>query len=425
MEDTATDSSVVLGMGSSERYLTPDDARSIVRRGLATLALDGRRLLVIIPDGTRTMPMSLMFDAIDAAAGSRLAALDYLVALGTHQPMSDPQLSSLIGRQVEGGRTGRSRIFNHHWEEAGTFAPLGTIPAAEIRELTGGMLDQDVPVSLNRRIFDYDQILICGPVFPHEVVGFSGGNKYLFPGIAGPEIINFTHWLGALMTSYHVIGAGYTPVRAVIDRAAAMVDRPTACLALVVTHEGLAGLYFGSPQEAWRKAADLSAQKHIVMVERPFHRVLSIMPEMYDDLWTAAKGMYKLEPAVVGGGEVVIYAPHITEVSYTHGRILDDVGYHCRDYFLEQWERFKHYPGGVLAHSTHVKGLGCYNATTGEETPRIRVTLATGIPEERCRRINLGYLNPEGVRIEEWMGRENEGILVVPRAGETLYRVKQ
>ena len=425
MEDTDRDSSVVLGMGSSDRYLAPEDARGVVRQGLATLSLDGRRLLVIIPDGTRTMPMPLMFDAIEAEAGRRVAALDYLVALGTHQPMPDSQLSSLIGRQVEGGRAGRSRIFNHHWEEADTFATLGTIPAAEIRTITGGMLDQDVPVSLNRRIFDYDQILICGPVFPHEVVGFSGGNKYLFPGIAGPEIINFTHWLGALMTSYHVIGAGYTPVRAVIDRAAAMVDRPTACLALVVTHEGLAGIYFGPPQDAWRKAADLSAQKHIVMVERPFRRVLSIMPEMYDDLWTAAKGMYKLEPAIADGGEVIIYAPHITEVSYTHGRILDEVGYHCRDYFLGQWDRFKHYPGGVLAHSTHVKGLGRYDAATGEETPRIRVTLATGIPEDRCRRINLGHLNPEGIRIEEWMGRENEGILAVPRAGETLYRVKQ
>ena len=425
MEDVRQDSSGVLGAGSAEGYLTRVEAQGIVRQGLSTLALDGRRLLVIIPDGTRTMPMPLMFDAIEATAGLRVAALDYLVALGIYQPMSDSQLGSLVGRPVEGGFAGRSRIFNHHWEEADTFATLGTIPAAEIREITGRMLDQDVIVSLNRIIFDYDQILICGPVFPHEVVGFSGGNKYLFPGIAGPEIINFTHWLGALMTNYHIIGAGYTPVRAVIDRAVAMVDRPTVCLALVVTREGLAGLYFGPPHDAWRKAADLSARKHIVRVDRPFRRVLSIMPEMYDDLWTAAKGMYKLEPAIADGGEVVIYAPHITEVSYTHGGILDGVGYHCRDYFLAQWERFRHYPGSVLAHSTHVKGLGRYDATTGEETPRIRVTLATGIPEERCRRINLGYLDPTGIRIEEWTGRENQGTLVVPKAGEILYRVKQ
>jgi nickel-dependent lactate racemase len=414
----------VLGLGSVDGHLTPEDVQSVVRQGLSSLRLDGRRLLAIIPDGTRTMPMPLVFDAIEMTAGSRVAVLDYLVALGTHQPMSDAQLSRLVGRPVVGGQIGRSRIFNHRWDRPDTFAELGTIPAAEIRELTGGLLERDVTVSLNKLIFDYDQILICGPVFPHEVVGFSGGNKYLFPGIAGPEIINFTHWLGALITNYHVIGERYTPVRAVIDRAARLIDRPISCLALVVTHGGLAGLYFGSAQEAWRTAADLSARVHIVYVDRPFRRALSIMPEMYDDLWTAAKGAYKLEPAVADGGEIVIYAPHITEVSYTHGRIIDEVGYHCRDYFLAQWRKFEHYPGGVLAHSTHVKGLGSYDAATGTETPRIHVTLATGIPEERCRRINLGYMDPAGIKIEEWTGREHERILVVPRAGEMLYRLR-
>ncbi len=159
-------------------------------------------------------------------------------------------------------------------------------------------------------------------------------------------------------------------------------------------------------------------------MDKPFQRVLSVMPEMYDDLWTAAKGMYKMEPAVADGGEVVIYAPHLTEVSYTHGKLIDEIGYHCRDYFLKQWDRFKDYPGGVLAHSTHVKGLGTYDPETGIESARIRVTLATGISEERCRHINLGYLDPATINLEEWKGREAEGILYVPRAGEMLYRVK-
>jgi lactate racemase len=415
----------VIGSGALAGYLSPGEIRDLVRAGIGSLALDSLRLLVIIPDGTRTMPMSLMFDLLEAEAGPRVAALDYLVALGTHQPMSDAQLSRLVGRTVVGGYAGSSRIFNHRWDEPGTFANLGIIPASEILKLSNGLLERDVPVSLNRLIFDYDQILICGPVFPHEVVGFSGGNKYLFPGIAGSEIINFTHWLGALICNYHVIGAGYTPVRAVIDRAASLVDRPVACMALVVTHEGLAGLYFGAPREAWRAAADLSAKKHIVYVDRPFGRVLSIMPAMYDDLWTAAKGMYKLEPAVADGGEVVIYAPHITEVSYTHGAVIDEVGYHCRDYFLAQWDRFARYPGGVLAHSTHVKGLGTYDSASGTERPRIQVTLATGIPEERCRRINLGYMDPAGIQMDEWTGRGAEGILVVPRAGEMLYRLRK
>ncbi|MFO7693222.1 MAG: lactate racemase domain-containing protein [Vicinamibacterales bacterium] len=414
---------MVIGHGDTTSYLSDAEVRRIVADGFAREAIDGKRLLVLIPDATRTMPMPLMFEALVDVVGPRAAALDFLVALGTHQPLSDEQLGRLLGRPVDDGRAGRSRVFNHRWDLEGTFVALGTIPAADIAELSGGLLEVDVPVSLNRLLLDYDHLVICGPVFPHEVVGFSGGTKYLVPGVAGPDIINFTHWLGAVITSSAVIGAGYTPVRAVIDRAASMVDRPVTCLSLVVTHDGTAGLFVGPPRESWEAASALSSRTHIVRVERPLTRVLSVMPAMYDDLWTAAKGMYKMEPAMADGGEIVIFAPHITEVSYTHGRIIDDVGYHCRDYFLAQWDRFGRYPGGVLAHSTHVKGLGTYDAAAGVETPRITVTLATGIPEARCRRINLGYMDPDEIRLEEWTGREADGIIVVPRAGEMLYRL--
>ena len=416
---------MVIGQGDTARYLSDGDVRRIVAEGFAGEAIDGKRLLVLIPDATRTMPMPLMFEALSDTLGPRAAALDFLVALGTHQPMSDDHLGRLLGRPVAGGQAGRSRVFNHRWDVADTFVTLGTIPAAEIARLSGGLLEVAVSVALNRLLLDYDHLVICGPVFPHEVVGFSGGTKYLVPGVAGPDIINFTHWLGAVITSSAVIGAGYTPVRAVIDRAAAMVDRPMSCISLVVTHDGIAGLFVGAPRESWAAASALSARTHIVVVDRPFNRALSVMPAMYDDLWTAAKGMYKLEPAMADGGEIVIYAPHITEVSYTHGRIIDEIGYHCRDYFLAQWDRFGHYPGGVLAHSTHVKGQGTYDAATGIETPRVTVTLATGISPERCRRINLGYRDPASIDVAAFGGRECEGILVVPRAGEMLYRLRR
>jgi nickel-dependent lactate racemase len=414
---------MIIGTGHPDRHLDEAEIGRIVETALASADLDGRRVLFIVPDGTRTMPLAQMVALFDRLLGPRVTALDYLIALGTHGAMSDAALTRLFGRRVAGGRMGRSLVFNHEWDRAETFVTLGVIPASEIASLSGGRLSCEVPVSLNRRILDYDHLIVCGPVFPHEVVGFSGGTKYFFPGIAGSEIIDFTHWLGALITNHEVIGAGYTPVRAVIDRAASLIDRPTSCFALVVTHGGVAGLYFGSPQDAWRRAAALSARRHIVYVDRPFTRVLSVMPAMYDDLWTAAKGMYKMEPAVADGGEVVIYAPHITEVSYTHGRIIDEIGYHCRDYFLAQWERFAHYPGGVLAHSTHVKGQGRYDAATGIESPRVRVTLATAIPEPRCRRLDLGYADPATIDIEAWHGREHDGVIVVPRAGEILYRL--
>lgn len=415
---------MIIGSGDETRFLSEGKIRSIVNSSLQSLDADGKKVLIIIPDGTRSMPMPLMYALFDELLAPRTTRLDYLVALGTHQPMSDRQLSKLVGHPVTGGYCSGRRICNHDWTDPDVFAHIGTITKEEINRLTGGLLSQEVDVRLNRRIFEYDQLIICGPVFPHEVVGFSGGNKYFFPGIAGPEIINFTHWLGAVITSCAVIGSGYTPVRAVIDRAAAMIDRPAACFSLVVSHDGVSGLYFGAPQESWQAAAALSAKTHIHYVEKPFRKVLSVMPPMYDDLWTAAKGMYKLEPVVADGGEVIIYAPNVTEVSYTHGRLLDEIGYHCRDYFLKQWDRFGRFPGGVLAHSTHLKGLGTYDASTGIETARIRVTLATGIPKERCMRINLGYLDPASVHIEEWQNREEEGILLAPHAGEILYRLR-
>lgn len=417
-------SAAVLGSGDSNRFLTEAEIRVVVVDAVQAMQLAGKRLLVLIPDGTRTMPMPMMFRLLQEIAAPVTSQIDFLVALGTHLPMSDEQLSKSLGVPVVDGRVGESRIYNHHWEDPETFIQLGVIPAEAIETLSQGMLSMDVPVSLNKLVLDYDQILICGPVFPHEVVGFSGGNKYFFPGIGGQEIINFTHWLGALITCYEIIGSGYTPVRAVIDRAAAMIPTPTACLALVGVHDGVHGLYFGSAAEAWQAAAALSAQVHITYVEKPFKRVLAIMPELYDDFWTGAKGMYKMEPVIADGGEVVIYAPKITDISYVHGKVIEVIGYHCRDYFVQQWDRFKDYPWGVLAHSTHAKGMGKYAAESGVETPRVQVTLATGISKEICEKVNLGYLDPESINLADWEGREDEGILVVQRAGEMLYRLR-
>jgi len=415
---------MVAGKGFTNRSLTSDEIRQIVSTAADKLQVDGKRVLTIIPDGTRTVPMPLMFELLQLEVGSRAAACDYLVALGTHPLMRDAQLSSLIGQPVVNGVRGASKVLNHRWDLPATFSELGIIPKDEVERVSGGLLDEPIPVRINRMIFDYDHVLICGPVFPHEVVGFSGGNKYLFPGIGGPEIIGWTHWLGALLGSYELIGTFSTPVREMIDMAAALVKVPVACMSLVVTEEGVSGIYFGAPKEAWRAAADLSAQKNIVWVDRPFQRVLSVMPSLYDDLWTAAKGMYKVEPAVADGGEVVIYAPHIAEVSYTHGPDIDKIGYHCRDYFVKQWVKFKDAPRSVLAHSTHLKGKGSYDAGTDTETPRITVTLATGIPEERCRKLNLNYLDPNDVDLESWKDRESEGVKLIPRAGEVLYRLR-
>ena len=422
---TVSAASGIVEKGLVEGFLSHREIHSLIAEGLERLNLRGMRVLALIPDGTRTMPMPLLFGILEQELLPQVQQLDFLIATGTHSPMSDAQLTRHTGREVVNGLAGSVSIFNHDGCDPRGLTTLGVIPAQEVAAISGGLLCEDVPVRLNRAILDYDYILICGPVFPHEVAGFSGGTKYFFPGIAGGEIIDFTHWLGALITSFETIGVADTPVRRIINRAASMVPTPYSLIALVTHHEGVAGVYCGPAEEAWREAAALSSKRHVVRLASPASRMLAIMPEMYTDLWTGAKGMYKSEPAVADGGEVVIYAPHIREVSHVHGRLIREIGYHCRDYFLAQWDRFRDYPGGILAHSTHLKGKGAFDLVTGIETPRVKVTLATGIPKEVCREINLGYLDPQSVDLAEWHAHEQDGWMVVPRAGEMLYRAAE
>jgi nickel-dependent lactate racemase len=414
---------VIIGSGHKHGVISQAEVRDRCREAVDGLDLAGKRILALIPDSTRTAPVGLMFRTLADVLAGRVARLDFLIALGTHMPMSDEKILKMLDLSAaeQAEQYGRFGVFNHEWNNPAALRVVGTLSAAEMDRLSEGRYARDVPVELNRRLFDYDHLFIVGPTFPHEVVGFSGGHKYLFPGVAGPAIIHFFHWLGALVTNWKINGVKDTVVRRVIDRAVEFVKIPVTSFDMVVTRQGLKGLYVGDAREAFSAAADLSAQLHIKHVDRPYKRVLGAAPEMYDDLWTAGKVMYKLEPIVEDGGELIIYAPHITEVSYTHGHILDRIGYHCLEYFLAQMDRFADIPGGVMAHSTHVRGLGTYSG--GVEKPRIQVTLATGIPRERCERINLGYMDPTTVRAADWIGRQKEGLLLVEHAGETLYRL--
>jgi nickel-dependent lactate racemase len=413
-------SDTVRRLGSAEAVVSEAAATRFITDALAAETLAGKSVLLVIPDGTRTAPVPLVV----AAVRSVVERLTILVALGTHQPMDPPALEKLVGAPLENLAQDGVRVLNHEWSDPATFVSLGVIGADEVAQLSGGRLSRAVDVRVNRAVLEHDLVLIAGPVFPHEVVGFSGGNKYLFPGVAGPDIINLSHWLGALITSYEIIGTpGITPVRALIDRAASLVPTPRRCFALVVRSgsKQLHTLSYGTPEAAWADAAAVSAQVHVTYLDRAYPRVLSMVPAMYQDIWTAAKGMYKLEPVVADGGELVLYAPHVKEFSETHGDLLAEIGYHTRDYFTGQWDRFGDYPGGILAHSTHLRGGGSWDAATGEH-PRIKVTLATGISAEACARHNVGYLDPAAIDPAAWA--RDPDTLVVPKAGEVLHRLR-
>jgi len=405
-------------IGGSHGVLIDEEIRAFVHDQLAAVPLDGRSVCVLVPDGTRSIPLPPLLSEVHAALHARVTKLTVLVALGTHAAMSEEALAAHLGGPYPG-----TTVLNHAWWEPSTFADVGTIGAERIAELSDGMLEHTAHVRINRHVVEHDVTLIVGPVFPHEVVGFSGGNKYLFPGVSGRELIDLSHWLGALITSAQIIGTrGITPVRALINEAAWLVPGERHCFSAVTQSRtrNLHALAFGSPEAAWAAAADVAAESHIRYLDAPVRRVLSLIPAKYDDMWTGAKGFYKVEPIVADGGQVVIYAPHIREVSVMHPHIAE-IGYHCRDYFLGQWDRFRDAPWGDLAHSTHLRGAGTYDPVAGERL-RVTVTLATGIPEEQVRAINLDYLDPALVDPDAWAA--DPGTLVVPQAGEVLYRLR-
>ncbi|MDQ2943445.1 MAG: lactate racemase domain-containing protein [Candidatus Dormibacteraeota bacterium] len=414
----------MVGLSDLNRSLTEQDVADVLRQVFNDLPVNGKRLLVLIPDGTRHAPIPILFRKLHELIGKQATRLDYLIALGTHPAMTPDAVDRLVGMSApeRAQRYPHTAIFNHTWDRTDSLVHIGTIAGAEIDELSGGLMQKPISVELNKLILDYDQLVICGPVFPHEVAGFSGGAKYIFPGIAGPEVINATHWLGAMGTSIRTIGIKDTAVRRVIHRAAELVPKPILCIALVVRDAELHGIFAGDHIEAWSSAADVSALLRIKRVPNGFRRVLAMPSPIYDDLWTAAKAMYKTEPAVADGGEIIIYQPDLHEISYTHGKLIDEIGYHVLEYFTSQTERFASVPGMITAHSTHVKGSGSYDSSSRNEQPRIQVTLATGIPKERCLRVNLGYLDPQSVDPAAWEGREAEGVLVVRNAGEMLFR---
>ena len=413
--------------------LTQNNIRETLERGLNE-KFARQKVLILIPDHTRSVPLPFLFRSLVNILRD-VKQLDFMVALGTHPPLSEESMYKLVGitAQERNATFRHIGLLNHEWNTPSALTSLGVMDADEIKQIAGknwhSSLPDQVDIRINKAALEYDHIIILGPTFPHEVAGFSGGAKYLFPGISGPDMINATHWLGALAGVVGTIGIKETPVRAMIDAAASQLKTPITLIALVVASsrdsgegQGLSGLFIGDHFSAWSEAADLSAQRHIKWCDKPFQRVLSCAPSMYDELWTGAKAMYKLEPAVAISGEVVIYAPHLDTVSHVHGKYIYEVGYHILPYFLKNWERFKNIPLGVLAHSTHLRGSGVMEY--GMEKPNVRVTLASKISAEDCARLNLGYLDPAKVNPEEWKDRESESVLYVPKAGEILYRLK-
>ncbi|MEX2117012.1 MAG: lactate racemase domain-containing protein [Bacteroidota bacterium] len=414
-----------IGKGSAEQALSDSEIREICSLAFSAPVFEGKRVLVLIPDHTRHARIDLFFHIICDLLIKRTKSLDFLIATGTHADMEPERIYRHVGiTQAEHrSKFATVRFFNHEHQNPAALAAIGTIPADEIEQVTRGVFAEPLEITVNRKVLEYDHVIIVSPVVPHEAMGFAGGNKYFFPGIAGLKVIETFHWLGAILTNPAVNGVKDTPTRRLIERAAEFISTPRTCLAFAVDERNNPRcLFIGDPKGAWSRAADYSASLHISYVDKPYETVLAITPDLYEEVWVGGKAMYKLEPIVADGGEVIIYGPQIKQISFVHENDIRRIGYHVVEYFTKQWERFKHEPKLILAHSTNVRGIGTF--ADGVERPRINVTLATSISEEICKKVNLGFRDYRTIDLKAWRSKKDKNTMVVENAGQNLFRLK-
>jgi len=423
---TATMSELV-GRGAPTLALSPEELRDIVAAALADVEA-GERVLAIIPDKTRDDNTNLLFPfAAEILTQKKVARLDALIAQGTHGPMTESEKHEKIGwAGIAPGEIGT--IFDHQWNREDELVTLGELSAERIAELTDGLMHESVPVRLNALLAPgkYDTVLVFGATMPHEVAGFAGGAKYFFPGVAGPELTHLTHWLGALATIENVIGRIETPTRRVIEAAAEFVPAHVISFTSVSTRDagGLRthALFAGNIYESLRRAAAVSREVHIKYIGRRYKRVVALLDRHYDELWVGGKASYKLGSIIEEGGELIIYAPHLTQLSATHGRLIEKYGYAPLEQVREMVEGSDELRANlcVAAHLAHVSYGSARNAA-GQLTPRYRIVLASAVSEAACRRVNLGFLDHQDFRLEDY--QTDPDTLVVEDAGRDLYLV--
>jgi nickel-dependent lactate racemase len=419
-----------IGKGSPEFDLSPVELREILEQTLLRIG-PGSRVLAIIPDKTRDDNTDILFPfAAEILSARQVAQFDALVAQGTHGPMTDEEKRSKVGFGSEGSAPAFGQIFDHQWNVPAELTVIGELSADDVSQLTQGLLSDAVKVNLNRRLAPdiYDTILIFSATVPHEVAGFAGGAKYLFPGVAGPDLTHATHWLGALASIENVIGRIETPTRHMIEAAADFVPAQIITLNSVVTRDDdnrlhTHALFTGDFRSAFRAAAEVSKQVHIKYTGRKYRRVVALLDEHYDELWVGGKASYKLGGIIEEGGELIIYAPHLRSISETHGKLIEKYGYAPLDRVREMVALSSELQNNlaVAAHLAHVSYAGSRDVS-GRVIPRYQITMASALDEETCRRVNLGFMDYRNFRRQDF---ENDpDTLIVDRAGRDLYQVE-
>jgi len=404
------------GHGAADAQLDNAQLKEIVFDTLAKLGAR-KRVLVIPPDFTRFHSHAgILTQFIWEYYGDRLAAV--LPALGTHSPMTPPQIREMFGAMP-------LPLFKaHDWRN--DVVTLGTVPPGYVRELTEGKLDFDWPVQVNRLLVEggFDLILSVGQVVPHEVIGMANHNKNIFVGTGGADAINRSHYVGAVYGMERIMGRADTPVRRLYNYGSDHFGHllpPIVYLQTVVGRAadgGLAvrGLFTGDGTEAFTHAAALSLEVNFEMMPRPFDTcVVYLDPAEFKSTWLGNKAIYRTRMAMADNGHLLILAPGVKEFGEDPqiDALIRKYGYFGTERTLAAVRADKALQDnlGAAAHLIH-----------GSSEGRFRITYATGIlTRDEIERAGFAYADVTACMQRYNPAHMKDGPNTLPDGEEVFY----
>jgi len=358
---------IYYGEGSPQTDLVGRGLREAFFSALEKLG-PRQRVLAIPPDYTRANSMAGPLTCLAYEYfGSCL--VDVMPALGTHVPMANWQLDRMFPGLP------RELIRVHQWRTE--VVTVGEVPGPFVAEVTENIYSKPWPAQLNRLVWKggHDLILSIGQVVPHEVIGMANYNKNLFVGAGGAEGINESHFIGAAYGMERMMGRADTPLRRILNFAQDQFCKhlPLVFVLTVIgprTDGSLAvrGLYIGDDAECFQRAAALSAQVNItVLDEAPQRIVVWLDPEEFHSTWLGNKAVYRTRMAIADGGELIVLAPGVATFGEDPqiDRLIRKYGYRNTPQIMQFVESTDDLPQNLsaAAHLIHGSSEGRFTIT--------------------------------------------------------------
>lgn len=271
------------------------------------------KILLLPPDLTRMHSYAGKITAMYYSMLKDSCKVDIMPALGTHETMTKEECLEFFGEDVP-----YEAIFSHKWRT--DIVKIGQVPSDYVTEVSEGLIDYAIDVEVNKRLIDasYDLIISIGQVVPHEVVGMANYTKNILVGCGGKNMINRSHFLGAVYGMERMMGCDDTPVRKVFDYAEEnfMQNIPLMYVLTVTTvennHVNLNGLFIGRDRNLFKEAVALSQEKNLIFMDKPLKKVVVYLDEReFKSTWLGNKAVYRTRMAIADDGELIILAPGV------------------------------------------------------------------------------------------------------------------